>query len=214
MKGASVQLLKGVKNIKPARLHGKLIMIIGFIMSDNNYLDHEWRVIISVGAGAHEIAMGLHGFGNTCKITYLEPPICWWYVKQHKGSSSSWHINYSEQLSSVTFSLLLSVSFPHQPPHLTNASFSLCNGYLGCDYFEKLLNGQCFANSPCINWWSSKQTRATLKKLHRHRNVITATLTYIDFSQMCIGIHFFHHPFYYVSHVFDDSFWQYVVLLV
>lgn len=91
------------ENIKPAAL--KLIMIKGFIMSDNNYLDHEWGMLICAGAGAHKIARELHSFRHACK--YLEPPICWWNVKQHKGLSSSWHINYSEQLSFVALSLLL-----------------------------------------------------------------------------------------------------------
>lgn len=36
-----------------------------------------------VGAEAQEIARELHSLRRACK--YLEPPICWWSVKQHKG---------------------------------------------------------------------------------------------------------------------------------
>ena len=93
------------KSIKPVRLQSTLITIKGFIMSDNNYLDHEWRMLICAGAGAHKIARELHSFRHAHR--YLEPPIYWWNVQQHKGFSSSWHINYSKQLSFVTFSLLL-----------------------------------------------------------------------------------------------------------
>lgn len=99
-----IQLPKGGKH-KTCEAALKLIMIKGFIMTDNNYLDYEWRMIICAGAGTHKIARELHSFRHACK--YLEPPICWWNVKQHKGLSSSWHINYSVQLSFVALSLLI-----------------------------------------------------------------------------------------------------------
>lgn len=43
-------------------------MIKGFVMSDNNYLDPEWRMLICAGAGAQKIARELHSFKTRMQI--------------------------------------------------------------------------------------------------------------------------------------------------
>ena len=93
-------------------------------MSDNNYLDREWKMLICAGAGAHKIARELHSFRHACK--YLEPPIFCWNVKQHKGLSSSWHINYSEQLSFVTLGLLLTALSEFSSSATTSCKSTIC----------------------------------------------------------------------------------------
>lgn len=118
------------------------LIIKGFIMSDNNHLDHEWRVLIYAGAGAHKIAMEFHGFRHGWK--YLEPPICWWNVKQHKGFSSSWHINYSEQLWHLVLLLTALSKYYILQMHRLVSIMALTSCWL-------MREGWRFANETCIN---------------------------------------------------------------
>lgn len=107
LRGVSVQTLCRGIHLSNGRKHvasmgtSKLIKIKGCIMRDNNHLDNKWKMLIRAGSGedaglpGNYTASDRHG-------KHLKPPICWWNVKQHKGFSSSWHINYSEQLSFLT----------------------------------------------------------------------------------------------------------------